>query len=185
MRIPVLVLLPLLALGSWGAQSLVARLTGGAAAAEALDLAGLPPGPGRDAVYYTCRACHSSRQFVQQRLSRDEWDALLTEMVKKNGMAEPEPWARTLMLAYLTTHFGPPDDEYGGLPTAPGQEETFGICGACHSIRLVTQQRLTRADWDETLVWMVEEQEMDPLEPEDRKLILDYLATYYGRDVPR
>ena len=29
---------------------------------------------------------------------------------------------------------------------------------------------------------MVKEREMDPLEPEDRKLILYYLTTYYGRD---
>ena len=52
---------------------------------------GLPPGPGRDAVYFTCRACHSEKQFTQQRLSREEWDALLDTMVRKNGMEPPEP----------------------------------------------------------------------------------------------
>jgi hypothetical protein len=29
---------------------------------------------------------------------------------------------------------------------------------------------------------MVEEQEMGPLDLEDRKLVLDYLATHYGVD---
>ncbi len=76
-------------------------------------------------------------------------------------------------------------DDLGGLPQGPGQEEAYAICAACHSIRMVTQQRLNRADWDEALVWMVEEQEMPAIEPEQRDLILDYLAKNYGRHAPR
>jgi hypothetical protein len=76
-------------------------------------------------------------------------------------------------------------DDLGGLPKAPGQEEVFYLCNACHSIRLVTQQRLSRQRWDRLLDWMVEEQGMGELAPEDRSLILDYLTTYYGQDVPR
>ena len=76
-------------------------------------------------------------------------------------------------------------DDLGGLPAAPGQEEVFYLCDACHSIRLVTQQRLSRQRWDQLLDWMVEEQGMAELHPEDRGLILDYLTTYYGQDVPR
>ena len=49
-------------------------------------------------------------------------------------------------------------------------------------MRLVTQQGLSRSVWDEVLDYMVEEQEMAELEPEDRKLILDYLARFYGPD---
>ena len=73
-------------------------------------------------------------------------------------------------------------DEYGGLPEGLGREEVFYACQACHSLAIVKQQGLDRESWDETLVWMVEEQEMDPLDPEERKLILDYLATHFGRD---
>lgn len=69
-------------------------------------------------------------------------------------------------------------DEFGDLPPGPGQEETYYACVACHSIRLVTQQGLSREAWEETLVWMVEEQEMDPLEPDERELILNYLADH-------
>ncbi len=73
-------------------------------------------------------------------------------------------------------------EEYGGLPAGPGREEVFYTCQACHSLAIVKQQGLDRDSWDETLVWMVEEQAMDPPDPEDRKLILEYLATHYGRD---
>ena len=73
-------------------------------------------------------------------------------------------------------------EEFGGLPAGPGREEVFYTCQACHSLAIVKQQGLDRDSWDETLVWMVEEQALDPLDPEERKLILDYLTTHYGRD---
>ena len=164
-----------------GQGFLLAADTTDAAQAEA-ELAGLPPGPGREAVYYTCRACHSEKQFTQQSLSREAWDELLTTMVQNNGMAEPEPWARTLMLNYLSTHFGDLiEDEWDGLPPGPGREEVFYLCAACHSLAIVKQQGLNRADWEETLVWMVEEQGMPEPDEAERKAMLDYLSTHYGR----
>jgi cytochrome c len=71
------------------------------------------------------------------------------------------------------------------LPEGPGKEESFYLCHTCHSFRLVSQQRLSRAHWDETLDWMVEEQGMPELDDEERALILDYLGTHYGEDSPR
>ena len=61
----------------------------------------------------------------------------------------------------------PPDDaprpegnpDLGGLPEAPGAEETFHLCSACHSVALVKQQRLSDERWDYLWNWMVEEQE--------------------------
>jgi cytochrome c len=70
--------------------------------------------------------------------------------------------------------------DYGGLPEGPGRELVFGICQACHSLAIVKQQGLNRERWDEALTWMVVEQEMPPLDPQNRNLVLDYLATYYG-----
>ena len=73
-------------------------------------------------------------------------------------------------------------DEWEGLPAGQGRDEVFALCGACHSLKLVTQQGLSRERWDEALDWMIEEQEMEALEPADRKLVLDYLARFYGHD---
>jgi len=74
------------------------------------------------------------------------------------------------------------DDEFEGLPAGKGQELTFNTCQACHSIKLVLQQGLSRDSWNETLAYMVNEQEMEPLPPADKKIILDYLSTYLGTD---
>ena len=141
---------------------------------------GLPPGEGREAVYFTCRACHSLDQFTDRKLPREEWDTLLDTMVRDNGMASPEPWARDLMLGYLGTHFGQEQD-WQGLPPGPGREEVFYSCNVCHSLMLVTQQGMNRDRWDDTLEWMVEEQGMTEIEDvATRERILDYLSTHFG-----
>ena len=76
------------------------------------------------------------------------------------------------------------EGEYGVLFQAPGVEETFYACSACHSEKLVAQQGLPRERWERLLDWMVAEQGMTELEPEERAIILDYLTTHYGPDRP-
>jgi cytochrome c len=73
---------------------------------------------------------------------------------------------------------------YGLLVDAPGVEETFGYCTACHSEMIVVQQGKTREHWDKLFEWMVEEQGMFPIEEPDRSIILDYLAEHYNEDRP-
>jgi hypothetical protein len=75
---------------------------------------------------------------------------------------------------------GNEEDEYQGLPPGKGRDEVFGICGACHSLKLVTQQGLSRDRWDYVLHYMVEEQEMPELDKEMTGLILDYLTKFSG-----
>lgn len=79
---------------------------------------------------------------------------------------------------------GTEQSEYGGLFVATGVEETYYACTACHSEKIVAQQGLSRAHWDELFDWMVEEQGMSELEPDERQIILDYLATHYNEDRP-
>jgi mono/diheme cytochrome c family protein len=76
-------------------------------------------------------------------------------------------------------------EELGGLPAGPGQEETYYNCNACHSIRLVSQQRLSRERWDQILDEMVEKQGMPPLPDDERALVLGYLAEHLNPGVPR
>ncbi len=74
------------------------------------------------------------------------------------------------------------DDDYNSLPDDIGRDEVYSYCAACHSIRLVTQQGLSRERWDETLDWMIEEQGMAELDAETHKLILDYLSKHLNID---
>lgn len=66
---------------------------------------GLPPGEGRPVVYAYCTACHSTRIILQQGMSRSRWDQTLDWMVKEQGMPEPGPEAREVLLDYLAAQF--------------------------------------------------------------------------------
>ncbi len=70
------------------------------------------------------------------------------------------------------------------MPADEGREDTYYSCTSCHSIRIVLQQGLTKKDWEDTLEWMADEQEMDPLDPETQKIVIAYLAKHYGTDRP-
>ena len=75
-----------------------------------------------------------------------------------------------------------PNPEFGGLPDAPGAEETFYQCTACHSTEIIKQQRVTDARWDDLWVWMVEHQGMIEPDPETRVVILSYLKTHFSSE---
>lgn len=67
---------------------------------------GLPPGEGREEVFYNCVACHSMAIIMQQRLSRRVWDEVLDWMVEEMNMPELGEQDRRRVLDYLTQHFG-------------------------------------------------------------------------------
>lgn len=52
-------------------------------------------------------------------------------------------------------------------------------CLACHSSKLILQNRATREGWEEMIRWMQETQKLHDLGPMEDK-ILDYLASYYA-----
>ncbi|WP_193725735.1 hypothetical protein [Ferruginivarius sediminum] len=91
---------------------------------------------------------------------------------------------RLLLACALGGGFAAPaaaqDNADSSLPPGEGRELVAGLCGACHSLRLVKQQGMSRERWDYTLDWMVEKQGMPELQPEMRTTILDYLAEHYG-----
>lgn len=66
-----------------------------------------------------------------------------------------------------------------GLIIAEGFETVRATCTACHSGKLVAQNRATRTGWKEMITWMQETQGLWAL-GENEPIILDYLATNYG-----
>ena len=76
-------------------------------------------------------------------------------------------------------------EDYEGLPAGPGREAVYFTCTACHSLQQFSQQRLSREVWDETLVWMIEEQGMPAPEPADYARLLDYLGSRLSLEAPR
>ncbi len=104
-----------------------------------------------------------------------------------------DPGARAAIIAWLATKNPTPVNwitesagsaikSVGDGILAPGENMALvaSVCSACHSLHLVAQQGLSKQRWDETLNWMVDEQGMDELSPDDREAVLVYLSTYYG-----
>ncbi len=66
-----------------------------------------------------------------------------------------------------------------GLIYAEGFELVRGTCTACHSAKLVTQNRATREGWEEMIRWMQAKQGLWDLGVNE-PIILNYLATNYA-----
>jgi len=62
-----------------------------------------------------------------------------------------------------------------------GRELVVANCTACHSDKLVTQNRSDRQGWRELIHWMQKKQGLWPLDPQTEDIIVGYLATHYGR----
>ena len=62
-----------------------------------------------------------------------------------------------------------------------GRELVIANCTACHSDKLVTQNRSDSQGWRELINWMQKKQGLWPLDPKTEDAIVEYLATYYGR----
>lgn len=69
-------------------------------------------------------------------------------------------------------------DQTTGLVIAKGFELVKAHCTACHSGKLVSQNKMSRESWLATIRWMQKTQGLWPL-GEAEGVILDYLATNY------
>ena len=79
-----------------------------------------------------------------------------------------------------TPEFAPRDENVRDYPDTPGRDDTFYACTACHGFKLVTQQGMTREQWDESLTWMSQRHKMPVPTPKDRETMLTYLAANYA-----
>ncbi len=73
-----------------------------------------------------------------------------------------------------------PVDNTTGLIIDEHWELVMGMCGSCHSYKLVTSQRGDRKYWLKTIRWMQASQNLWPIPPAIESQILDYLAKNYS-----
>jgi hypothetical protein len=74
--------------------------------------------------------------------------------------------------------------DWGGLRPDYGREETYYFCSPCHSETRIKAARKSRAEWATTIDRILAEHPYEPLDPQTREVILDYLAAQYGPQVP-
>ena len=60
------------------------------------------------------------------------------------------------------------------LPEGPGKELVEAVCTACHTLERVVAKRATKAEWQDKVLEMLQE---DPdITQQEREQIVDYLA---------
>lgn len=70
-------------------------------------------------------------------------------------------------------------DEVSGFIIDEGWELTNAHCAACHSAKIVTQNRMNRSGWEDTIRLMQAEHGLWDL-GDAESVIIDYLSLHYG-----
>jgi mono/diheme cytochrome c family protein len=86
--------------------------------------------------------------------------------------------------ATAQSSFNPRDENPEDFPPGEGREETFYACTACHGFKLVAQQGMTRAQWDDSIDLMIRRHNMPPPDDKDRAVVLNYLEAVYPPRAP-
>ncbi|MBR1147802.1 hypothetical protein JQ567_31385 [Bradyrhizobium sp. AUGA SZCCT0431] len=86
--------------------------------------------------------------------------------------------------AIAQTAFTPRDETPEEFTAGTGRDETFYACTACHGFKLVAQQGMTRAQWDDSINLMIKRHNMPPLGEKDRAVVLGYLEAAYPPRTP-
>jgi mono/diheme cytochrome c family protein len=66
--------------------------------------AGLPDGPGKELVATVCTQCHGLNNIVNMRLSAQDWESLVNDMISRGAPAFDDQYKA--IAQYLSTHFG-------------------------------------------------------------------------------
>lgn len=65
----------------------------------------LPEGPGRATAQRLCGSCHGFANFVRRRETRDGWNTVIEDMIRRGAKGEEEEWAE--VSDYLVAQFSP------------------------------------------------------------------------------
>ncbi len=65
----------------------------------------LPEGAGRAVTQRLCGACHGFGNFVRRRETRDGWNTVIEDMIRRGAKGEEEEWAE--VSDYLVAQFAP------------------------------------------------------------------------------
>ena len=74
---------------------------------EVDELTGLKIAPGWELVRNNCVTCHSARQFLQQKGTRETWRSVIKWMQDRGGLWPLPAETEAAILDYLEAHHGP------------------------------------------------------------------------------
>ena len=141
----------------------------------------LPEGEGKKLLEQRCVSCHNMQPVVSLKLSQGAWKELLVKMVGYGARLDDKEV--DVATAYLTKHFGSESSTAVAKPDSPEEKiaERYikGICSSCHDAGLIRSTQATKAQWYDIVMRM---NGLDAgVSPRDVDVLVDYLASKYGR----
>src|SRR5437764_2503635 len=149
--------------------------------AFAVQDAKLPEGDGKKILQTACTACHGLEGVVKLHLDKDGWEGLISSMVSNGAQVDQKDFP--VLVDYLVKNFGPA----GGAKPADGGAGAGGdaaakmiletSCTACHDLDLVSDQHLSKEDWQAFVGSMIAKGAS--VDDKDVRKLVDYLAKTY------
>ena len=105
---------------------------------------------------------------------------LLGVVLLFSGCSKEEPAPEPLGEPETLVRTEPELDPVTGLKMTGDWEIVRANCMACHSGKLITQQRGSAQQWLTMIRWMQKKQNLWPIPAEQEQVIIEYLATHYA-----
>ena len=112
-----------------------------------------------------CLGCHDLRPIQTAAYDKDGWTMVVSSMIEKG--ADVKPADVPVLVDFLFKSHGP-------LPAGPGKDILLNTCTICHDLSRVRAHTVSRDEWEETLLAMLNEGAM--LSDQDFPVLLNYLA---------
>jgi cytochrome c5 len=112
-----------------------------------------------------CLGCHDLRPIQTAAYDKAGWEMVVSSMIDKG--ADVKPADKAVLVDFLVRSHGP-------LPEGPGKDILLNTCTICHDLSRVRAHTVSRDEWEETLLAMLNEGAM--LSDQDFPVLLNYLA---------
>jgi cytochrome c5 len=123
------------------------------------------PDKGEQIQNAACLSCHDLRPIQTASYDKAGWATAVDSMIQKG--AEVKAADKPVLIDFLVRNHGP-------LPAGPGKDILLNTCTLCHDLGRVRAHTVSREEWEETLLTMLNEGAM--LSDQDFPVLLNYLA---------
>ena len=151
-----------------------------AAAAPMVLAAQLPDGDGKKILETACTSCHGIDGVTSMKMGKEGWEGLVASMVSLGAQVDQKD--APVLIDYLVKNFGPAGAKPAAGQSAASEAETKKLlesaCASCHDLGLVSEQHLTKEEWQGVVASMVAKGAS--LTEKDAPALVDYLAKTYG-----
>jgi cytochrome c5 len=140
----------------------------------------LPDGNGKQVLQAACTACHGLDGVVRLHMDKSGWEGLVSSMISNGAQVADKDYP--VLVDYLVKNFGPEKAAGQAPPPVAGNDGAAkkvleDVCTACHDLDLVSDQHLSKDEWQQVVTSMVAKGAS--LSDKDMPVLVDYLAKTY------